>query len=167
MSASWRKPLKRYVAQTRLSVLAARPGGKSRDQAVADAERSIESIRGACMAGIEEQICELEALVAGCQDPMARLARFARLADRLVSLSGTFGLDNLADAGKRLCDMACAFQGRGIYQPAPIAVCVFVIRLFAPSGAALSPRQASAVLGELTRLLRHLRIAPASEPALE
>ena len=89
-----RQPVKTFFPQTRLSELAARPGGISRSDAIEGALKSIETMRGEGNATILKSMEEIEVVAYAAkggqlsEDDMCKILRHA---DQIVTLAGTFG----------------------------------------------------------------------------
>ena len=71
----------------------------------------------------------------------------------------TFELTALAEACKRLCDLAQAFLERGAGDYEPIAVHIRAIRLLSPRTDCVSPQAAETILGQLNKVLVHYKVA--------
>ena len=100
--------LKKHHPKLRLTELVDRPGGKRREDAVAEAKRRVEKQRAATQDVIAELIASLE------RADLAHvpLDDIARAADRIVSLAAAFDLEPLSEAAKRLYDLAQLFARR-------------------------------------------------------
>ncbi len=112
----------------RLAPLVERPGGLPRGVAIARAEARLEAQRGAAIEMIAIFITTLETMVAR---PVPPLADICRVTDRLIALAMLYDLGGLAEAGKRLCDLAGAFAVSGEVHPGSLAVHVQALRLLA------------------------------------
>jgi hypothetical protein len=82
------------------------PGGKKLKDALADAERNLESVKADCVSQIDTLVAEIQALASGAGDPdLAARERIYDLANQIVSLAGTFGLAGLGRAAYSLCEL--------------------------------------------------------------
>jgi len=149
-----------HVPQTRLTSLVNRPGGMWRDQAIAEAERRVEELRATSMDVIDDEIGQLEAMGAdfSCR-PHEQLTDIKRVADRVITLAGTFGLSSLSEAAKRLCDLTNAFADREFIDRGSIEVHIRAIRLFGPKSPAVRAEAALTILLELRKVLEHFGVA--------
>ena len=149
----------------RLSTLVNRPGGAWRREAIAEATRRVESLRESSMDAIDGLIGLMETVYT-CRDhdPAKQATELQRHADSIITLAGTFGLSNLAEASKRLCDLVGAQLERGKFEQSILAIFVRTIRMFGPKSPPLPQDSARAVLDELQRVLRHLNIEILEEP---
>ena len=158
-----------HFPKTRLSELAQRAGGISRDDAVAGAMQQMESSRGESDDVIETTIAALEAI--GLTARRKRLCSRAQLleilqhGDQLVTLAGMFAYGPLGIASRSLCDMADGMMHAGSHDIAPILVHMQAIRMMAPRSAKLAPEEVDKVLAELARVLAHFNFSPISDDA--
>ena len=146
-----------HFAKTRLSELAARSGGLTRDDAVEGALKSLESMRDASDAEIRKSIAAMADIVfaLGIAFDEDRLLAVQCLADQIVTLAGTFGYAALDSAARSLCDIADGLLRTGRHDRQPIAVHVQTLRLMAPGVMALSEEHCERLLGELARVAEH------------
>lgn len=159
--------MKRYMVPNRLSVLVMRDGGLWRAEAIAAAERNVESIRERSLAaldGLVEEICAAAAPELAL-DPYCD--RLERIANQIITLSGTYGLFHLCDAAKRLCDLLTIVRDRRELLRPPLEVHLSAIRLFAPHNPPPADESARSILRQLEKVLRFLDFVPAAEPALD
>jgi hypothetical protein len=158
-----------HFPKTRLSELAKRAGGISRDDAVEGAMQQMESLRGESDDVIETTIAALEAIgqTARKNGKCSRdqLLEILQHGDQMVTLAGTFGYGPLGIASRSLCDIADGMMRAGSDDIAPILVHVQAVRMTSPRSAALTPEQADKVLAELTRVLTHFNFSPISDAA--
>jgi hypothetical protein len=147
--------------KTRLSELAARPGGVARDAAIEGATEQLQSMRDESNAIIENTIAGIEAIAckgARLSDEDMRAILIG--ADQVVTLAGTFGYGTLDTVARSLCDVTDGLMRAGIDAAAPIAVHARALRLFAPGHAELPQSERDKVLGELAKVLAHFNLAP-------
>src|ERR1700722_4055452 len=139
-----RKPVKYLTPDTRLAALISRPGGRSRDLAIAQANQQVELLREPYANIIDELIKQLEVDAARRdQPPLEHLMALQGSADRLITLGGSFNLLFLVEAAKRLCDLTATFVRLGIVDQGSIAVHIHAIRLFGPLSQAIPPEAAA------------------------
>jgi hypothetical protein len=146
----------------RLQEMLNRPGGISREDALAGAMENVRSISGEGDQQIEDSIVRIEAIAisrAKTQFSPEDLKAILILADQIVTLAGTFGYSSLDRATKNLCDMAdgLLYTDRG--EVAPILVHVRAVRLFAPTSLGLSEEEAQKVLAELDKIKKFYNFA--------
>jgi hypothetical protein len=136
-----------------------KPGGISRDDAVAEAQKLIEVLRDDCEKAVPVEITRLEQMVAaaGSQITARQLAEIIDQVDPLLTLSGTFGSDTLDAVVKRFCDLCVGMLEKGITTTAPLDVHLRAMRLVFKTE--LSEAENTAVLGELSRIHTHYGIA--------
>jgi hypothetical protein len=154
-----------HFTKSRLATLAKRPGGMWRGQAIAEAARLVEALREPAMDDIDALIGRLEiASTDRKSDPLAQMKEVQGLTDSLITLGGTFGLESLVEASKRLSDLAYAFRTRGEVDDKAIAVHVRAIRLFGPKAIgpqsmSMSSRMRRKIVGVGRQLDRGRRLA--------
>jgi len=130
-----------------------RPGGISREEALAAAIENLRSISGEGDQQIEEAINQIEAIAFQRTELSARdLKAILDLADQIVTLAGTFGYSYLDRATKNLCDIADGLLQAGRNDAAPILVHARAVRLFSPSASKLTEEEADKVLSELEKI---------------
>ena len=122
---------------------------RPRAQAVAAAAVRVAALQDMAMTAIEALIAELET----CGGDLARIGRDAH---RIITLAEPFGLTPLADAARRLCDLAAMLRARNCHAPDALTVHVRALRLFAPGSPALGDADAAVVLGRIAALASHL-----------
>jgi hypothetical protein len=154
-----------HFPKTRLSELAARSGGVERELAVEEAKKSIEDLRDLALETIEAAIRAIETIAYSAkrnQLAQSEMKEVLRLADQVVTMAATFGLESLECAVKSLCDVTDGLLTRESNDAAPIVVHVQTMRLLAPGGATLDAEQTQRVLSELTKVRAHFHFAPLS-----
>lgn len=156
-----------YRPANRLADLVVRRGGVSRAAAIEAAERNVEAMRESFLAILDELVAELEvAAMPGRSEAAARLAEIEKIANRIITLAGTYGLAHLTEAAKRLCDLILGLPAHGLALEEAIALHVRAVRLFRPGNIPPEPQAAHTVLQELHRVLEHFGIAVPPEPVL-
>jgi hypothetical protein len=148
--------------KNRLGQLLRKPGGISRDDALAAADQNVDTLREEFVAAIPTEIAALEAMLnATGRKHVTRddLEAMLRRAGQLLTLSGTFGFAILDDVVKRFCDLIIGMIEQGIDKGAPVAVHLRTMRLVCPGGAELSKLEAEHMLESLERVHAHLGIA--------
>jgi hypothetical protein len=150
--------------KNRLTELTSRFGGLKRDEAVAAAVSAIETLRPEAESRIESAIGELEEMVTGAKRAgefsPAMMKSLLPVADRIVTLTGTYGFRALDHAAKSLCDLAVGLIAAGKSDLASIRVHVQTIRMVAPSSPSLPEEHIDVLLFELQKLLDHHGIVP-------
>ena len=146
-----------YFPKIRLTELVMRPGGMTRDDAVAAAVHNVQSISAEGDAVMVASIQALEKIVASCGGKMdaATLQVVLTHADQIITLSGTFGYDTLDRATRSLCDTVESLIAAKADALAPVAVHVDAMRLFQPGKAGPQGEAAEAILAELARVQAH------------
>jgi hypothetical protein len=148
-----------YFPKIRLTELVMKPGGMTRDDAVAAAVRNVQSISGEGDLVMIASIQALEKIVTGCGGKLDAAALVAVLAhaDQIITLSGTFGYDALDRATRSLCDTVESLQASKSDALAPVAVHVDAMRLFAPGKTGPDGPATEAMLAELARVQAYYR----------
>jgi len=152
---------KLYRVKNRLGELMRRPGGVSREQAVEEATKGIETLREGYVNAIPVEIAALEEMVAAnASDEISahEIGNLLSRAGRLLTLSGTFGYDRLDSVVKRFCDLGLGMIEKGITSVAPIEVHLRAMRLVSPDSAPLADEEAQELLNELSRVHAHFEL---------
>jgi hypothetical protein len=140
----------------------------SREDAVAAATHNVEQMRGESDKVLRQTVTAMEALVAALQGEAlsdGMLAQIYADADRIVSLSGMFGLASLNSAARSLCNLLAALTTAKTRDTSGIAVHVSALRLMTPGAAPMTPHGEAFMLEELAKLVRHY--APAAGRAAD
>jgi hypothetical protein len=137
-----------------------RPGGISRDKAVAEAGKRVETLRNPCEEAIAADIACLEKIVAeaGAEIGVRGLEQALDVAGQLLTLSGTFGFPLLDAVAERFCDLCSGMQERALTATAPLKVHISAMRLVWKSG--LDAAQAALILDELSRIHAYYGLEP-------
>jgi hypothetical protein len=114
-------------------------------------------------------------LIAALADDLESVASPARLdwsqrppdaeavANRLITLAGTYGFDVLAKAACRLCDLVSGLTKQSTVADEAIAAHIRAIRLFLPESPNIGPEASRCILQELRRVLEHFAITVPEE----
>jgi hypothetical protein len=144
-----------FRPQTSLSILVSRPGGRSREEAVAEAARRVELQRIPAMDMIDGLIAKLgEKIVSLRHTSLYELPDILHNADQIISLAATFELGSLTHAARNLCDLCRLFSKEGRIDIDAVTIHVYAIHLLGPKSSC-SGETANAVLDELDGLLEH------------
>jgi hypothetical protein len=145
-----------FEAVNRLADAIAAPGGMTVAEALARAATCIEEVREECLAALDDKIAELEALAAreGRTTPSA-LARVYVLANEILSEAGAFGLHELSEAGRSLCELISHCSKAGL-DAAPLRLHVSAIKALRQPDVAGGPALRREVLTGLRRMTAKL-----------
>jgi hypothetical protein len=144
-----------------LTTLVSRPGGKHRDEVVAEASRRVEAQREPIMDAIDTFIKVLAGKLPSLRaNSFAQLDDFCRSADQINSLAETFKLHNLSRAARSLCDLCQTFTAQRRIDIDAITVHVYAMQLLGPKSAPCSGDVAAKVLKELDGLVAHFSAHP-------
>jgi hypothetical protein len=164
-----RRPVKTFFPQTRLSELAARPGGILRSDAIEGALKSIEGMRGDGDNAIAKAIAAIEGIVFGARGKdlsEIEMHKVLRQADQIVTLAGTFCYAALDRVARSLCDLTDGLIRTKQYHAAPIAVHVQSLHLLAPVGTTLSEAHIARIEEELAKVLAHYQFESLAKPGI-
>jgi hypothetical protein len=157
-----------HFPKSRLSELAGRFGGLSREEAVEAATRELEILRPEAIRNIEAAIAGLEKIVSDAiprrDGSAAMMKTLLPAADQIVTLAGTYGYTALDKAARSLCDLLDGLLRQEKTDLASIRVHVQTIRMLAPGATALAAEHVEVMLFELARLLDHHAITPHTGP---
>lgn len=100
--------VRKYRPDVRLQDLLRRPGGITIDEALANAERGLQTLRTQCIDAVDTKIDEIAVQsVAEQYDPRSIYA----LADEIFALAGTFSLNEVSRAAYSLCTLLTSEKG--------------------------------------------------------
>jgi hypothetical protein len=135
-----------------------RPGFVNRKKAVAGTRAG--TLRAPCEEAIAWDIVCLEKIVAaaGAEITVGGLAGALDGAERLLTLSATFGFTLLDAVTGRFCDLCCGMQEKSLTATAPLKAHLDAMRLLWK----MNPGEAEAVLilDELSRIRAHYGLNP-------
>jgi len=143
--------------KSNLEILVTRPGGTRRDEAIAEADRRVEAMRGSSMNAIQGLVETLDRDSVTATDG-AQFAAIQRLTGQIITLSETFGLTFMAEVTKRLCDFVHTSQDKGVFDREVLAIHINAVRLCSPKQKGLSAAAAKAMLNELDTLSSHIGV---------
>ncbi len=148
--------------KNRLGVLLRRPGGIAKEEAVADAEERVASLRDEYVRAIPSEIEALEAIVAGARCGRISSREIQRLldcADRLLVLSGTFGYPLLDAVVRSFCDLGVGMIEKNIASVDALIVHLRAMRLVCPELSNATEAEARSVLTELSKVHAYFNVA--------
>jgi hypothetical protein len=148
-----------HFPKNRLSELAGRFGGISREEAVAAATRELEVMRPEADKVILAAIAQLEKIVSAAiqrKDASAAVMKeMLPACDQIVTLAGTYGYSALDKAARSLCDLLGGLLREDKADMASIRVHVQTIRMIAPGGLVQGKDPVELLLFELAKVLEH------------
>ena len=148
----------RYIAyENRLSKLITKPGGKTVDEAVQDAEASLASLADACLADIDRLIGEL---TAASGDDQARYVA----AREIAGLAAICQLPRLGEAAHSLCVLIDNAETSGRPHRDAIDVHISTVQLLRGMAKADDPMQ-SRLVHSLQDMVRRLADEDRGAPA--
>jgi hypothetical protein len=139
-----------FFPENHLATMLERAHGRPREDAVAAATVRLQAQQEMAMAAIQGLITGLEA--SDVREP----DRIGHDADRIVTLAEAFGLAQLADAARRLCDLVAMLRQRNRRAPDALSVHIQALRLFAPDSPIGEDTEAALVLSRIAALAAHL-----------
>jgi len=123
-------------------------GGMTVEDALAKAAQAVEEVRDECMDALDVKIAEIDAVTkSGKADP----ARVYALANEILNEAGAFGLSELSEAGRSLCELTSNWRD-GASDMEPIRVHVVAMKSLRRSDVAGDSALRSAVIEGLRAL---------------
>ncbi|HYD88814.1 MAG TPA: hypothetical protein VEA80_15170 [Vitreimonas sp.] len=101
--------LRSYRPEVRLQQMLARPGGLSIEQALANAQQGVETLRSQCTAAVDATIAKICALTTEGAEKNAKT--IYALADEVFALAGTFDMTDVSKAAYSLCALLASEEG--------------------------------------------------------
>jgi hypothetical protein len=142
------KPVIRtYQVDNPLTQAMAAPGGVTIAEALSRAAAGVEEVRATCMEALDAKIAEIGAVTAGAafSASAADMARIYTLANEILSEAGVFGLSELSEAGRSLCELTSSWREGGV-ELEPIRVHVAAMCSLRRSDVAGAPDLRAAVV---------------------
>jgi hypothetical protein len=157
-------PMRYHFPPNRLAALVNARGGKTRDQAIAEARACMEEARELGLEGMKEAIATITDCVGAARSSAlspAQLETILEAADRIVALAGTLSYAPLTAVARSLCELTNIFiDASGPAPVAPVEVHIAAAQtLFASRAALGESAEVTAVLNELDRVVKHFRTA--------
>ena len=130
--------------ENRLSKIVRDPGGVRVVDALAQADKNLESIRGDCIAAVDEHLTEIARIhrESGDQPTVEQKTQIYQLGNDIYGMAGLFGLNQLGEAAFSLCELIDRLGQRSRWSLEAIEVHLAALRLFrtpapGPEGAAV------------------------------
>lgn len=141
-------------APNRLGKLISQPGGKRRDQAIADSEAALEKIRPELLAEIDEALAQLGDLVAkAAAEIEPRLEVYAR-ARTIVGFAGLCEKQALGTVAFSLCDLCDHYIEAGVWNATAVEAHLKTMIVFRTAPWSEASPEAAAVLEGLREIVR-------------
>lgn len=120
------KPIVRtHRVENKLAHAITTNGGLTIGDALQRAQQAVEDVREECMAALDAKIAEIDAATASAG--RADVERVYRLANEILSEAGAFGLMELSEAGRSLCELTSNWRDMAI-DAEPIRVHVVAMK---------------------------------------
>jgi hypothetical protein len=105
-----------HRVENRLAKALSVPGGMTMADALSRAAAGVEHVRHECMAALDAKIAEIDAATTreAFSSTAADVARVYALANEVLNEAGAFGLSELSEAGRSLCDLTSNWRDGGI-----------------------------------------------------
>ena len=143
----------------RLSKLMKLPGGKTVEQAMADADVNLKSIESSCLAVLDQLISRIRGLAETPQPSLDDLDEIYARSNEIVGLGGVFGMRDLSAAAYSLCELVDRTRERGGPDREAMTVHVDSLRLLR-FGGAIEEAERARMLDGLSKVVR--RVTPSA-----
>lgn len=114
----------RRTPVNRLSKLVPKPGGATVDDAIAAAEKNLQSVREECLRAMDEKLALITQAVIRCrtaQSPEDIDALYS-LSNDVLEVAGAFSMKDLGQAALSLCDLVDRFRTHNRWSQAALDV---------------------------------------------
>ena len=121
--------------ENRLAKMVREPGGIKLNDALAQADKNLESIQESCMDALDAELDTLERLCAegGRQPPDEIKKRIYDTGNDVIAVAGAFSLCELGEAAFSLCELVDRLRTRGKWNQAAVEVHLSAFRLLRQS----------------------------------
>ena len=153
------KPVVRtHLVENRLAKAVAAPGGVTIGKALARAALNVEDMREECLEALDAKIAEIDAITAkgSFQASAGAMKRVYALANEIFSEAGVFGLTELSEAGRSLCELTSGWSD-GAFEFEPVRVHVSTMKSLRQRDVADAPALRAAVLDGLRAMAAKLK----------
>ena len=118
--------------ENRLSKIVKDPGGVRVVDALEQASKNLESIRGDCIAAVDEHLAEIARVhrEAGDHPTVEQKTLIYQLGNDIYGMAGLFGLNQLGEAAFSLCELADRMRASEKWSAPAIEVHLAALRLF-------------------------------------
>jgi len=105
-----------HRVENRLSKAVSTSGGATIGEALERARRAVEEVRDEVMVALDAKIAEIDTVTmpANFDGSATTMARVYTLANEILSEAGAFGLMELSEAGRSLCELTANWRDGGI-----------------------------------------------------
>lgn len=143
--------VKTFHPENRLAKLIKLPGGVTLADAMIRANRNLASVREACLAGVDEKLGAMEALISAAPPTPADLEAVYRFANEVFAEAGAFEQHELSAAAHSLCELT-ASDGPALRTWETVRVHVASMRLLRSPALAQDARQRQALVAGLQKI---------------
>lgn len=143
--------VKTFHPENRLAKLIKLPGGVTLADAMVHANRNLASVRETCLAGVDEKIGAMEAMISDAPPARADLAGVYRLANEIFAEAGAFAQNELSAAAHSLCELTSPDHS-GVRGWEPVRVHIASMRLLRSPALAEDERQRQALVAGLQKI---------------
>ena len=120
------KPIIRtHRTANRLAQAISAPGGVTIGEALSRAASGVEEVREECLAALDAKIAEIDSVTAkhAFKASASQTLRVYALANEILNEAGVFGLTELSEAGRSLCELTSNWSDGGIdFEPVRVHV---------------------------------------------
>lgn len=141
-------------APNRLGKLLSQPGGKRRDQAIADSEAALEKMRPELLAEIDGALSQLGELVGQAADEVDVRSEVYAQARTIVGFAGLCEKQVLGTVAFSLCDLCDHYIEAGVWNATAIEAHLKTMIVFRTAPWSETSPEAAAVLDGLREIVR-------------
>src|SRR5690606_30372381 len=98
-----------HRVENRLARAVSTVGGMTIEDALEKAAQAVENMREECMDALDAKIAEIDAVTKSGKPDVARVYA---LANEILNEAGAFGLSELSEAGRSLCELTSNWRDR-------------------------------------------------------
>lgn len=138
-----------HRVENRLAKAVSTAGGMTIEDALEQAAQAVEHVREECMDALDAKIAEIDAVT---KSGKADVARVYALANEILNEAGVFGLSELSEAGRSLCELTSNCRDRASSDMEPIRVHVVAMKSLRRTEVAADTAMRSAVIEGLRAL---------------
>ncbi|MBC7769537.1 MAG: hypothetical protein H7124_12200 [Phycisphaerales bacterium] len=111
-----RQVVRTHRVENKLTQAISTQGGLTIADALQRAAESVEEVREECMGALDDKIAEIETATSrqAFQGTANEMARVYTLANEILNEAGAFGLAELSEAGRSLCELTGNWRDGGI-----------------------------------------------------
>jgi hypothetical protein len=145
--------VRQLKVENKLAKMIDLPGGMTLADALARADRNLDTVKDDYLAVVDKRIVEIESLAGFGRPPAASVERLYAASNEIVATAGVFGLTELGEAAYSFCELIDRLRTRDTWSSEAVAVHVSSLKLLRHPEAIENQGGTAAVLEGLRKVI--------------